>query len=194
MSKHKYNMIVAADDYWCIGKNGTLLDHFPEDMKYFRNITKNKVVVMGRTTQESLPNRLFLKSRINMVLSHNYHGCNTNVDPDGKSYVFYLKDINIIPEFIKTINYTIVNYKNEYSNFNYITDGDVFIIGGGQIYKTFLENDMIDTIYLTKIHHEYNGDTFIPNLFDLGFKVVDKLIPTAINEHGVAYDILVLKK
>ena len=39
---NKYNMIVAADEDWCIGKDGNLLDHLSEDMKCFKSITKNK--------------------------------------------------------------------------------------------------------------------------------------------------------
>ena len=49
------NLIAAADENWGIGKNGGLLAHISGDMKYFRETTKGKVVVMGRKTLESFP-------------------------------------------------------------------------------------------------------------------------------------------
>ncbi len=49
------NLIAAADENWGIGKNGGLLAHISGDMKYFRETTKGKIVVMGRKTLESFP-------------------------------------------------------------------------------------------------------------------------------------------
>ena len=69
------NLIVAADERWGIGKDGGLLAHLPGDMKYFRETTRGKVVVMGRKTLESFPGGRPLKNRINIVLTRNeaYH-------------------------------------------------------------------------------------------------------------------------
>ena len=190
---NKYNMIVAADENWCIGKNGQLLDHLPDDMMYFRKITKNKIVMMGKKTQESLPNHLFLKNRINIVFSKEKHDDYYESDKKGDTYVYYLTDINDVPDLIKLINHMYINM-DMYAN-SYMTDGDIFVIGGAQIYKYFLENDLIDTIYLTQIHHKYDdGDTFIPNLYDLGFKDITFLRRADPNETGIKYDIKILKK
>lgn len=49
------NLIVAVDEKWGIGKDGGLLAHLPEDMKYFRETTRGRTVVMGRRTLESFP-------------------------------------------------------------------------------------------------------------------------------------------
>ena len=65
------NLIAAADENWGIGKNGGLLAHISGDMKYFRETTKGKIVVMGRKTLESFPNGLPLKNRTNIVLTGN---------------------------------------------------------------------------------------------------------------------------
>ena len=51
------NLIAAADENWGIGKNGGLLAHISGDMKYFRETTKGKIVVMGRKTLESFPGK-----------------------------------------------------------------------------------------------------------------------------------------
>jgi dihydrofolate reductase len=77
--------------------------------------------------------------------------------------------------------------------YNFNSD-NIFVIGGGQIYKYFLEHDLIDTIYLTTIYHEYTGDTHIPNLYELGFKETSVIIPKTTNDNGITYGISVLKK
>ena len=63
------NLIVAADNKWGIGRDGGLLASIPTDMKYFREHTTGKVVVMGRKTLESMPGRRGLPKRINYVLT-----------------------------------------------------------------------------------------------------------------------------
>ena len=65
------NMIVAADRNWGIGKDGGLLTHLPGDLKYFKERTLGKVVVMGRKTLESLPGGKPLPGRTNIVLTAN---------------------------------------------------------------------------------------------------------------------------
>ena len=63
------NLIVAVDKNWGIGKDNNLLVHLKGDMKFFREKTLGKVVVMGRKTLESFPNSKPLKNRVNIVLS-----------------------------------------------------------------------------------------------------------------------------
>ena len=61
--------IFCADEKWGIGKDNGLLFSLPKDMKFFRETTKGKVVVMGRKTLESFPGGQPLKGRVNIVLS-----------------------------------------------------------------------------------------------------------------------------
>ena len=65
------DMIVAVDENWRIGINGGMLTSIPEDMKFFRTMTKDSVVVMGRKTLESFPGGKPLKNRVNIVLTKN---------------------------------------------------------------------------------------------------------------------------
>ena len=65
------NLIAAVDKNWAIGKDNKLLVSIPMDMKFFRETTTGKVVVMGRKTLESFPNGLPLKNRTNIVLTAN---------------------------------------------------------------------------------------------------------------------------
>jgi len=70
--------IVAVDSNWGIGYKGNLLQRIPEDMRFFRQMTLNKVVVMGRKTFESLPGKEPLKDRVNIILSKS-----ENIEKDG---------------------------------------------------------------------------------------------------------------
>ena len=74
------NLIVAVDEKWGIGKDGGLLAHLPEDMKYFRETTRGRTVVMGRRTLESFPGGKPLKNRVNMVLSRDEAVSYTHLD------------------------------------------------------------------------------------------------------------------
>ena len=62
--------IVAVDSNWGIGYNGDLLEHIPEDLKYFKQLTSGNVVVMGRKTWDSLP-RKPLPNRLNIIVTRN---------------------------------------------------------------------------------------------------------------------------
>ena len=62
------NLIVAVDSNWAIGKENKLLVSIPQDMKFFRETTKGKVVAMGRKTLESFPGGQPLKNRVNEYL------------------------------------------------------------------------------------------------------------------------------
>lgn len=132
--------IVAVDNNWGIGFNGELLEHIPEDLKHFKELTINNIVVMGKKTWESLPKRP-LPNRLNFVVCHtetmNYYN---------EAVFGNLKDI---VEMIK--------FSQEKDSRHF------FIIGGGQIYKQLLS--YCDEVYVTKIYKDHaNIDTYFPNL------------------------------
>ena len=68
--ENKMKLVVAVDKNWAIGHNGQLLVNIPADKRYFRELTQNNIVVMGRKTFEGLPNALPLESRVNIVLTN----------------------------------------------------------------------------------------------------------------------------
>ena len=82
------NLIAAVDKNWAIGKDNKLLVQIPMDMKFFRETTTGKVVVMGRKTLESFPNGLPLKNRTNIVLTHN-----ENYDGKGAIVVHSMEEL-----------------------------------------------------------------------------------------------------
>ena len=65
------DLIVAVDEKWGIGKDGDLLQPISADLKYFRMKTTGNVLVMGRKTLESFPNKKPLPNRVNIVLTNN---------------------------------------------------------------------------------------------------------------------------
>jgi len=129
--------IVAVDENWGIGYKGELLERIPEDMKFFRKTTLNKVVVMGRATFESFPGQNPLKNRKNVVLSR------TKEYPDKE--IILCKSEKEVFDILKNID-----------------KDDIFIIGGEIIYKMFLP--YCDEIYVTKIHNKHKADKYFVNL------------------------------
>ena len=132
--------IVAVDNNWGIGYNGDLLEHIPEDLKYFQALTTGHVVVMGRKTWDSLPKKP-LKDRLNVILtSKKEQASNNNIS--------FISSLDLLKDSLFEAD----AYGEE-----------IFIIGGGTIYKEFLS--ICDRVYVTKIYKDHdNVDTYFPNL------------------------------
>ena len=131
--------IVAVDNNWGIGYNGDLLEHIPEDLKYFKELTSGwgKAVIMGRKTWDSLPKKP-LPDRKNIVITR---GPYKRIPPD--TDFFPLGQTKLI--------------------MNQQKGWDFFVIGGGQIYEKLLP--ICDRVYVTKIFTDHaNVDTYFPNL------------------------------
>ena len=129
--------IVCMDNFGGIGKDGDLLYKIPEDMKRFKEITMGNSVIMGRKTLESFPGGRPLKNRVNIVITKK-----EDYEVDGAVVV------HSVEEAVK-----------EASKYD---ENDVFVIGGGSIYKAMLP--YCNTAYVTYINQAYSADTFIPNL------------------------------
>lgn len=148
--------IVAVDENWGIGFNGELLEKIPEDMKFFKDLTignKNNVVVMGKKTFNSIGK--CLPYRENVIISH--HGFN-NAEFDIRGSMSYWNE-----NYTQTFCRLEIFQKKIANKFYDKAYDDVFIIGGGQIYKELLP--LCDRVYVTKIFKSHdNVDTFFPNL------------------------------
>lgn len=142
------NLIVAVADNGVIG-NGNALPwpRIDEDMAWFRKHTKGHAVVMGRKTWESLPDKP-LPSRSNYVFTRNYGW----FEDEARKYG---KDIGLMGGG--------EDIANGIRHFGYLPDvTELFIIGGAEIYRQTLP--IVDTIYLTNVYGEYEGDTFLSEL------------------------------
>lgn len=140
--------IAAVDLNWGIGYKGNLLEHIPEDMKFFKQMTLGKVVVMGRETFESLPGKQPLKERTNIILSRS-----SNSDNEKLTICHSLDEL-----FIELKKYS--------------TD-DVFVIGGESIYSQLLP--YCNEAYITKIYRTYTADKHFANLDDNAMWILDNI-------------------
>lgn len=132
----KVSMIVATDLNNAIGKNNTLPWHLPEDLKRFKSITLGKPIVMGRKTFESIGKAL--PGRLNIIVSRTLTEA-----PEGTF---------ITPSLTKALEF-LNDRKTE----------EVFIIGGGQLYKEALPYTTV--VYMTKVHTQVDEpDTWFPRL------------------------------
>lgn len=135
------NLIVAVDKNWAIGNKNQLLVSIPEDMQFFRKETTGKVIVMGRKTLESFPGGKPLKNRTNIVITKD---------------LCYSVDGAIVCHSVEEA----VELTKDYDT------NDIYIIGGGSIYKQFLP--LCDVAHVTKINYAYEADTYFPNLDEMG--------------------------
>ncbi|MBP3886782.1 MAG: dihydrofolate reductase [Cellulosilyticum sp.] len=133
-------LIAAISKNNQIGLNGDMPWHIPKDLQYFKQVTSSHTILMGRKTFESIGRPL--PNRRNIVLTHNL-----NYTADG------IEIIHSMDEALALCNYL----------------DDIFIIGGGELYHTFLP--YADELYLTLVDQIVEGDTSFPYFKD-SFKCV----------------------
>lgn len=130
-------IIAAVDNNWAIGFQDSLLVRIPRDQQMFREMTDGKVIVIGRKTLETFPQKQPLKNRVNIILSR-----------DRKNTVKDAVVVHSIEELMEELR-------------KYNTD-DVYVAGGASIYRQLLP--YCDTAHITKIDHTYQADAYFPRL------------------------------
>ena len=133
-------LIVAVDEKWGIGKNGDLLKSIPDDMMYYRTVTRGKVVVMGYATLVSLPGSKPAPGRLNIVLS----------DIPGTR----------IPGAV-----VCGSMEQLHRLIGCFEPDEIFDIGGGSMYRQLMP--YCSAAHITKMSFDGGADTFIPNLDEL---------------------------
>ena len=165
----KVSLIVAVSENGVIGKDNDLIWHLPKDMKFFKDTTLGHHVIMGRRNFESIPHKYSpLPNRTNVVITRQ-----SNYKAEGCIVVESIEKALKIAE------------ENG--------DQEPFIIGGGQIYKIALENKLVDKVYLTKIHHSFDGDTFFPEL-DSEWQESGRIDCLVDDKHAYNYSFLTFEK
>ncbi len=128
------SLIAAVADNNCIGLNNKLPWHLPEDMEHFKKITTGKIVLMGRKTWESLPEKFRpLPKRLNIVVTRQ------------KNFV-----VPAGVEIFDSIASSIERHAGQ----------EIVVIGGAQLYAETLP--LADTLYITEVHKTVAGDAFFP--------------------------------
>ncbi|MDX2061813.1 MAG: dihydrofolate reductase [Bacteroidia bacterium] len=128
-------LIAAVAENLAIGKEGKLPWHLPADLRHFKELTLGSPILMGRKTYESI-GRL-LPGRANIIIS-------TNADyrVEGATVV------RSLPSAIEAAHATGAK--------------QAFLIGGGQLYRQAIDQRLVDLLYITRVHHAFNGDVFFP--------------------------------
>ena len=134
-------LIVATEKNWGIGKDNQLLVHLPGDLKYFKEKTIGKVVIMGRKTLQSLPGGRPLPKRTNVVVSRN-----PEFQPEGCVMASTTEE---------AVKKALVLAGEGGSD-------DLMVIGGASIYEQLLPQS--DTCYVTRIDAAFASDCSFPNL------------------------------
>jgi len=147
------SIIVAIAENGAIGKNNDLLWNIPADLKRFRKLTTGHCVLMGKNTWYSLPKRP-LRERVNIVMTDDPCEC---------------------------IDDCISSYSIEDALSKCPAGKEVFVIGGGMVYRQFME--IADRLYITHVHKEFDADTFFPEIDPATWVEVDR------EDHGEDEDI-----
>jgi dihydrofolate reductase len=142
--------IVAVSQNDVIGVNNDLPWEIPEDMKFFRDKTKGRAMIMGRKTYESVGHPL--PHRLSIIVTRN------------KDYKVDSPLAVVKPDLRSAIEYA----QTQVSKWG----DEIFIIGGGEIFKESM--DIVDVIYLTRIHKDFDGDIKYPKVDPKKFQLVEQ--------------------
>lgn len=146
-----------------IGKNNDLIWKIPDDLKRFKTITSGHPIIMGRKTFESIGRPL--PNRTNIIITRN-----PNLDV-GRPSVVVVTDI-----------------KSALDKAHELDQEEIFIIGGGEIYKQALP--FTDRLYLTLVDSDAQGDVFFP-----AYDEFTKVLEHEVREwNGLAYEWITLEK
>jgi dihydrofolate reductase len=159
------SLLLAAAENNVIGKDNKLPWHLPNDLKYFKNLTWGMPVIMGRKTYESFGKPL--RGRRNIVITRNKDWKAEGVDM-----------VNSIEEAIDLAKESAVK--------------EIFIIGGGEIFKTILPK--ADRIYLTRIHHSFEGDAYFPEIKENEWQLVKERRSEADEKNAYAHSFQVWER
>ncbi|WP_224996535.1 dihydrofolate reductase [Cesiribacter sp. SM1] len=131
------SIIVARADNGVIGKDNGLIWHMPHDLKFFKETTTGHYVLMGRKSYESVNKPL--PNRLNIIITRQQD---------------YFKENCLVLHSLEEALQLAEAQKQQ----------EVFILGGGEIYRQALDKGYVDRIYLTEIKDTFEGDTYFPEL------------------------------
>jgi dihydrofolate reductase len=158
------SIIVAVSEDWGIGKDNELLWHISEDLKRFKRLTLGNTVIMGKRTWESLP-RKPLPGRRNIVLT------------DDRT---------------ETIENAVTAYSIEDSLTKCERNEEIFVIGGGSIYRQFMP--IADRLYITHVHKKAPADIYFPEIDLKIWKIKEKKDFITDDGNGIPYTYTIYEK
>lgn len=165
----KLSIIVAQAQNRVIGINNNLPWHLPEDLRYFKQVTMGKPIIMGRKTYESIGRPL--PGRTNIVVSRD-----AEYQPDNVKVVNSLEAARDLAESVCTVNGC----------------DEAMVIGGAQIYEQALA--LADRLYLTQVHADVNGDAWFPVFHPGDWAEIGRQDFSADGPNPYDYSFIVLKR
>lgn len=138
-----YIVIACVNSHNVLGNDGKLLYNIKNDMQNFKSMTIGNVVIMGRKTFESLPNKRPLPNRTNIIITHD---TNYGIIPSENDDVYIVNSVQDANELCETL----------------FSDKECFVIGGASIYKEFLDNNLVNEMRITEVDDDADGDTIFP--------------------------------
>ena len=141
-------IIAAASENNALGKDNDLVWHLPDDFKRFKELTSGNYILMGRKTYESFPKPLPNRKHLIITRQKDYQV------PEN-CFVF---------DSIQSALHAFDNIQSTFDEVLEFLDKDIWIIGGGEIYKQSME--IADRIELTRVHSEFEADTFFPEIVE----------------------------
>ncbi len=162
--------IAAVADNGTIGINGDLPWHLPDDLKYFQRITSGHHVITGRKNYESIPPKYRpLKDRVNLVVTRN-----AAYEAPGAVVIGSVEEgLRIAAE---------------------ANEPEVFIIGGGEIFREAMEHHGVQRLYLTLVHADIAGDTHFPSVDPSDWQEVSREHHAADARHAHGFSFVVLER
>ena len=129
------SLIVAVSDNGVIGRDGGLPWHLPRDLKHFKATTTGHHLIIGRRTWDEVGKPLPGRMMVVVTRSLRFEAAGATV-------------VHSLEEALEVSR----------------NDGEPFIGGGAHIYRMALARDLVDRLYLTRVHADVEGDTFLPEI------------------------------
>lgn len=159
------SLIVAAAENNVIGKDNELIWHLSDDLKRFKKLTSGHHIIMGRKTFESFPKPLPNRTHIVITRQKEYKA------PKGVIVVHSMKEAVSVAT---------------------LSDAEPFVIGGGEIYKQALP--FATKIELTRVHHEFEGDAFFPEIESRDWKETANTFHKKDDKHEYEFSFLTYER
>ena len=167
------SLIAAVATDGAIGKGNAMPWHISEDLKYFKRVTFGKCVIMGRKTWESLGCKP-LPGRDNIVISRSLFADDRQESPSRLHFVLSLESALDLAFAIAAE----------------AVQNEVFIIGGGRIYRQALER--ASRVYITRVHTTVpEADVFFPDLDPKKWHIATRSGIAIDEKSGLNYEFLI---
>ncbi|MFJ5623832.1 dihydrofolate reductase [Peribacillus loiseleuriae] len=158
------SFMFAMDENRIIGKDNTLPWYLPADLQYFKKVTMGHPILMGRKTYESIGKPL--PGRENIILTRNAD--------------YQQEGITVISDMKEAVAYADA------------LDEEVFVIGGAEIFQQLLSD--CKRLYITQIHHSFEGDTYFPELNMSKWQTVSRTTGIVDEKNRYPHEFIVLER